>query len=122
MSDQIETKIYNEMKAIGAALKSHVTRENLTNKAIQSNTGMAINTIKSVLSGEAGNIKSYAAIAKIFNVSLFELVDEAKKYLPDPKEPAPSQQVTSQASVDPATQSSTPVASLVDTAAPSSVI
>lgn len=109
MSDAIQVKIDNELKAVGEALKYKIDKEKLTNKAIQSNTGMAINTIKSVLAGEAGNIKSYAAIAKVFNISLFDLIDEAKKFLshetvstPPVSEPVAVAKPTTEPVVEPA--------------------
>lgn len=70
-----------QLKAMGEVLKAHARTNGLTNKSVQSNTGMAVNTIKAVFEGESGNIKSILTIADIFKLSLFDLVDEAKMYL-----------------------------------------
>lgn len=76
MSDSTE-----QLKAMGEVLKAHARKEGLTNKSVQSNTGMAINTIKAVFEGQSGNMKSILTIADIFKLSLFDLVDEAKQFL-----------------------------------------
>lgn len=102
----IEQKILNEMRALGNTLKSCAEKENLTNKSIQSNTGMAINTIKSVWAGEAGNLKSYLEIAKIFELSLFDLVEKAKSNVA-PSTPSKEEEAPVKTNTD------TPLASMV---------
>ncbi len=69
---------YKELKEIGIILAKKVEENGLTIASLKSNTGMAVNTLKSVLDGTCPKITTILDIAKLFNLTLYDLCDLAR--------------------------------------------
>lgn len=70
--NQIIMNIDDQLKAVGKLLTDKVNEHKLTIVEIKTNTGMALNTIKSALAGNPCNISTYLSIAAMLNMTIFD--------------------------------------------------
>jgi hypothetical protein len=65
--------VLESVKKIGASLQEVQQRNNSSLKTIATNSGLSINSIKSIFKGATANIASYDSLARALGTSLVEV-------------------------------------------------
>jgi transcriptional regulator with XRE-family HTH domain len=65
--------VLETVKQIGVSLQEIQQRSNVSLKTIATNSGLSINSIKSIFKGATANIASYDSLARALGTSLLEV-------------------------------------------------
>jgi hypothetical protein len=66
-------EVLNTIKKLGVSLQEIQQRGNVSLKHIATNSGLSINSIKSIFKGATANIASYDSLARALGTSLIEV-------------------------------------------------